>query len=184
MHDDRILTCACASLESHGNEPDISGLNVVRRQCPALNQLLAPDDAWDVIAADAAHAPNKALHRSCLLLAYQRGKLHKLTAPIHHFLLNSDRLRPSVTSQYRKDLQEHRWLLQKDEMSRHEKFRIFWGKLVESQVAEWLASQGWTVTELEALGYNCDIVALSEERLLHSIEVKYVDSTMTTSSRP
>lgn len=150
----------------------VEAFGLVRRQCPALKELLAPDDVWPAIVADAA-APNSACHRSYLLLAYERGCLPRITAPVHRFLFDGPRLHSKVTKQYRRDLEE-RWLVEIDEVARHERFRRFLGRIVELQIADWLADRSWNVTGLEALGATCDVQGSSPEHRSYSIEVKYI----------
>jgi hypothetical protein len=166
------MKCSCLSTGEHRIEDAGDALAALRAECGALSVLLAPGDAWAGILAGAA-SPNAARHLSCLLLALHRGCLDRVTRPIHHFLMTDQTVRPEVTNQYRRDLAE-RWLLDGDEMERHKRFRGFFGKIVELQVAQWLTELGWTVGDLEALGHSCDIAAQSPEGSAHSIEVKYI----------
>jgi hypothetical protein len=167
-----MLQCLCVGSKSETDELDVHAFAALRNGCSALRLVLAPDDAWRAIVADAS-APNSACHRSCLLLAYQRGYLDRITLPIHHFLLDGPVVSPLLTMQYRKDLSE-RWLLEGDVTERQRRFKMFFGKVVELQVADWLSDAGWTVTSLEALGHDCDIAAQSLTNLPYSIEVKYI----------
>ncbi len=170
-----IVTCLCAAPRSDTAEPDVETLATVREHCPVLRKLLAPNDIWPAIVADAS-APNDASHRSYLLLAYERGCLARITGPVHKLLFDGSALRSSLTKQYRRDLSEH-WLLATDKVARHERFRRFLGKLVELQVANWLVDRGWRIMELEALGSEYDVVGFSPEQILHSFEVKYIGQT-------
>src|SRR5262249_46296922 len=144
----------------------------VRERCPALKQLLAPDEVWELIVANSTEPLDDALHCSCLAKAYHHGNLGRLTGPIHQFLLTGPDVDARLTKQYRQDLRE-RWLAETSERSRHEEFRRFLGKIVELQVASWLADHQWNVTGLEALGERVDIAASSPENIPHAIEVKY-----------
>lgn len=166
------MTCTCAATHFDTTKPLVEALGNVRERCLALKELLAPDDVWPVIVADAAN-PNSACHRSYLLLAYERGCLFRITGPVHSFLFESSRLHSKLTEQYRRDLQE-RWLLETDAVARHERFRRFLGKIVELQIADWLAGRDWKVTGLEALGAPCDVEGSSPEQQPYSIEVKYI----------
>lgn len=80
-----------------------------------------------------------------------------------------------VRKQYLKDLRE-RWMYYSDSdpMKRHQKFRSFFGKVVELQFAEWLESQGWTVSKLEALREGPDIEAKTIDGRFTSFEVKFI----------
>jgi len=170
-----MITCECQLVDSDQAPPQADAFDDVRRGCIALRHLLAPDDVWPSIAAD-AKSPNAALHRSCLLLAFERGHLAKLTWPVHKFLCDDSGVRPAVVGQYRSDLREH-WLLEPDPVRRHERFRRFFGKVVELQVAAWLAEMGWHVSGLEALGARSDIEARSPDGTSYVIEVKYIGQT-------
>lgn len=157
------MTCGCAEAYHYGGER-IELFGEVRQRCPALRHVLLPNDAWPLVVAAERRAPDAAFHASYLLLAFERGCLAKITAPVHRFLLCDDQPHPSLTAQYRQDLQE-RWLVEPDEVKRHERFRRFFGKIVELQLAHWIADREWRVSALEALGGGADIVAESS----HSI---------------
>ncbi|HEV8487465.1 MAG TPA: hypothetical protein VGV87_28215 [Blastocatellia bacterium] len=166
------MRCTCIGIERRDREAAVDAFKAVRDECVALKDLLAPDESFAAITADAAR-PNSAAHRSCLLLALERGCLHRVTWPMHHFLFRGREVHPALTKQYREDLRE-RWLLENDEIQRQKRFRAFFGKLVELQVAHRLTELGWRVTDLEALGSNCDIAARSPSGVPYSIEVKYI----------
>jgi Holliday junction resolvase-like predicted endonuclease len=121
----------------------------------------------------AESSPDQAYHASYILLAFEQGCLARLTAPVHRFLLQGSELDQKLTSQYRQDLRE-RWLLEETEQERHERFRQFFGKMAELQLATWIADSGWSITALEALGGEADIVAVSPGGHLCSFEVKYI----------
>jgi len=78
-----------------------------------------------------------------------------------------------ITKQYIVDLQE-RWLEKDQAIERNRKSRIYIGKLTELILAVWLEEQGWEITNLEALGGEVDIEAISPLKNDHAIEVKYV----------
>lgn len=168
----RGMTCRCA--EAYPGGGDRVELFVdVRLSCPALRHVLLPDDAWPLIVAAERRRPDAAFHASYLLLAFERGCLASITAPVHRFLLKGDRTDPRLTAQYRQDLRE-RWLVEADEVRRHERFRQFFGKIVELRLAYWIANRDFNITALEALGGNADIVAESPAGDTCSFEVKYI----------
>lgn len=167
------MTCSCALERYEGPTPVLEGFAVVRRNCPALREILLPDESWELVSDQMSVPSDDAGHQSYLLLAYERGVLSKITAPVHRFLLAGASPHPNLTPQYRHDLQE-RWLVDVDPVSRHERFRQFFGKIVELQVVQAITNRGWTVTGLEALGAHADVVALSPENTLYSLEVKYI----------
>jgi hypothetical protein len=165
------MTCRCAEVHPGGGDR-IELFGDVRLNCPALRQLLLPDDAWPLVVA-AERAPDAARHASYLLLAFEAGCLARITAPVHRFLLHGDQPDSRVTKQYRQDLQE-RWLAVPDEIERHERFRQFFGKIVELRLAHWVADRGFRIKALEALGGAADIVAESPALGACSFEVKYI----------
>jgi hypothetical protein len=81
--------------------------------------------------------------------------------------------RPNVRQQYLQDLRE-RWMLYSDPHERHQKARIFLGRLVELQFAEWLELQGWTVSGLEALRQGPDFEAYTHDGRPTAFEVKFI----------
>ena len=137
------MTCSCALERYEGSKPVLEGFAVLRRNCPALREILLPDESWQVVSAQMSVPSDDAQHRSYLLLAYERGVLARITAPVHRFLLDDASPHPNLTPQYRYDLQE-RWLVEADPVSRHERFRQFFGKIVELQVAQAITNRGWT----------------------------------------
>lgn len=167
------MTCPCVNARPRAGHPTIHGFAEVRERCPALLQVFLPAPAWETLVAMENQPPDAALHASSLLLAFVRGRLASLTGPVHRFLLEGNQPRANLTTQYRKDLQEQ-WWSAPNEALRHERARIFFGKVVELQLASWLVDEGWTVSALEALGGPADIVAESPAQESHSFEVKYI----------
>lgn len=165
-------TCPCA-LTYPGRGERVELFGDIRLGCPALRHLLVPDDAWPLVVAAAREASDAAFHASYLLLAFERGHLAKITAPVHRFLLRDGQPHPRLTAQYRQDLQE-RWLAEPDEVGRHSRFRGLFGKIVELQLAGWIAERGFHIAALEALGGAADIVAQSAAGDTWSFEVKYI----------
>lgn len=166
------MSCRC--VEAHGGGGDqVAAFADVRLNCPALRQVLLPDECWPLVVEAERLGSDAAFHASYLLLAFERGCLAKITAPVHRFLLHGDQPDPRLTAQYRQDLQE-RWLVEPDEVKRHERFRQFFGKIVELQLARWIADRDFHITALEALGGVADIVAESPARGACSFEVKYI----------
>jgi len=132
----------------------------LRDTCPAL-RIVMPADLWPSIAAWDEKGDHDAFHRSICILAFERGHLGRVTAPIHRFLLAGDRPRPDLRSQYARDLRED-WMFPEDALERHRRSRIFTGRIVELQCAAWLETQGWAITGLEALRTGPDIEATKE----------------------
>jgi hypothetical protein len=120
------------------------------------------------------HQPETvAHHRSILLLALERQHLGRVTSAVHRYLMTAGLPRPDVRRQYLHDLRE-RWMLCTDPVERHEKARMFSGRLVELQFAEWLELQGWTIYGLEALREGRDVEAYASDGQTTAFEVKFI----------
>jgi hypothetical protein len=65
-------------------------------------------------------------------------------------------------------------MLYSDPIERHQKFRMFAGRLVELQFAEWLELQGWTVSGFEAVREGPDIEAYASDGRTTAFEVKFI----------
>ncbi len=78
-----------------------------------------------------------------------------------------------VVNNYRRDLQET-WILENDEIARHEKYKMYQGKLIELQIAKWLEENDWKIDNLKALGGDADIQCHNSLEMKISIEVKYI----------
>lgn len=145
----------------------------VRTECPALRVLIT-DDEWPRFEEWHRSPDLLAYHASAAFIAFRRGHLARVTAPIHALLLTaSGQLKPAVRKQYLEDLQE-RWMYGPTALDRHRQFRRFMGRLVELQVAEWLRDQGWALTGLEALRPGTDIEATGPAGRAHAFEIKFI----------
>ena len=65
-------------------------------------------------------------------------------------------------------------MFERDEVERHRKFKMFQGRIVELQIAEWLQNQNWQITGLEALGGDSDIDGVRPDSTKVSVEVKFI----------
>ena len=168
-----FLQCACR--RGWGWILDrVDRLSVVRNRCPALRVVYLPDATWPLVRAQALATPDAVGHRSFLLYALDRGCLNKLTRPIHHFILDGQRVRSDITTAYLGALREQ-WMLKPTEVRRHVASKQFFGKVAELQVAEWLSARGWRVIDLEARGAPVDLIAESpDDGSRWGIEVKRI----------
>lgn len=149
-------------------------LAAVREKCPALKELFVPDELWSKFRNWHLCSDVEAHHESALLLALGRGHLSSITSPVHRYLLKSGRINSRVRKQYVNDLQE-KWMDYSDPLERHEKFRMFYGRVVELQCAEWLERHGWEISDLESFGEeSLDIEAKSASGDLTAFEVKFI----------
>lgn len=170
-----MLNCICQNPPSPSTGSSLLDIfAAVRKRCPAINQLLVPDEIWPRFHNWHLWSDSEAHHESTLLLALDRGYLSSLTSPMHRFLIESDRIHSRLTKQYINDLQED-WIDYSDSLQRHEQFRIFQGRVVELQCAEWLERHGWEISDLEAFGEESpDIEAKSANGDLTAFEVKFI----------
>jgi hypothetical protein len=166
-----VRSCGCGA-HRDDREALVDQFAKVRDGCPALRLLMLPDDTWPAFQAAIRQPPDEALHGSVLLLALDRGHLAKVTSPMHRYLLEQGQLKAGMREQYRQDLRE-RWLLKTSVLERHRRYRIFMGKLVELQMAEWLEAQDWTIRGLEAYRQGPDIEA-EHHGEVRTVEVKYI----------
>lgn len=145
----------------------------VREKCPALKDLFVPDEIWPKFRNWHLWSDAEAYHESALLLALDRGYLNSITSPVHRHLLESDRISCCVRKQYINDIQE-KWMGYGDPLERHRKFKMFYGRIVELQCAEWLEKQGWKISALEAFCEGPDIEATDESSVLTAFEIKFI----------
>ncbi|PKM42289.1 MAG: hypothetical protein CVV03_10220 [Firmicutes bacterium HGW-Firmicutes-8] len=167
-----MKNCSCSEMQGSVRERTLEIFATIRSRCPVLKQIFVPDNIWPEFQKWHRQPDKAAFHRSILLLALERGYLGRVTSAIHRYLITAGLPRTEVRKQYLKDLRE-RWMYS-SAMERHRKFRSFFGKVVELQFAEWLESQGWTVSELEALQEGPDIGAKRTERRDTAFEVKFI----------
>lgn len=144
----------------------------LREQCSALHRILIPDEIWPAFRQWHVLPDDVAAHSSVVLLAFRRGLIPRVTGPIHRYLLSSNGIREAVSNQYINDLREN-WMFDSDPLARHRLSRIFRGRLIELQFAEWLENQKHVVTGLEAIGNGPDIQTVSAIGVAHSFEVKF-----------
>jgi hypothetical protein len=167
----RRPVCACS--ERYGGSDLLGAFTTVREGCPALKAVFLPDGIWPAFLEAAGKTPDKALHQSMLVLAFQRGHLEVVTEPVHRFLLVDGRMKPDLRKKYAQDLRE-RWLLETGILERHQESRRFMGPLVELLCARWLERSSWRITGLEAFQEGPDITAEHEAEGAASFEVKSV----------
>ena len=175
MTNNDAATCACnVPLQDHDETP-IESFGTVRSACPALREVFVPDLIWHNFRNWHSRPDGAAVHRSVLLLAYQRGCLNRATLPVHRYLLSSGTVRFDVRTQYIRDLQE-KWIFEEETIERHRKWRIFQGRLAELQCATWLEGQSYTIIGLDALREGPDIEAVSQCGVQSAFEVKFIGS--------
>lgn len=177
---DHMSSCACFSAtnntellrDTHGNIP-FEGFIDLRQHCSALREVLLPDEIWPEVLQWHRVGDDVASHSSVVLLAYRRGRLPKVTGPIHRYLLIDTGIFASARKQYLKDLCE-KWMLNPDPGERHRLSRTFRGRLIELQYAQLLENQNHAIVGLEAIRQGSDIEARSPNGVTTSYEVKFV----------
>ena len=143
--------CDCQNMITTEHNHLLKEFSILRSKCPAIKEVLIPEALWPDFQRFFLNKSNRAAHSSILLLAFERKHLNKITSPIHRYLMEGEKPKPSVTNQYVKDLREC-WLLEETEIERHRKAKMFMGKLIELQCAEWIENQKWKISNIEALG--------------------------------
>ncbi len=135
-----VEDCSCSKRQGRVGEGSLELFAAVRSRCPALHRIFVPDDVWPDFQQWHRQPDTVAHHRSILLLAMERGHLGRVTTAVHRYLMTAGLARPDVRQPYLLDLRE-RWMLYSDPIERHQKARMFSGRLVELQCAEWLELQ-------------------------------------------
>lgn len=142
-------------------------LKNLHNKCPAVKFLIPCFESWLNYNKE---PEGTAFHQSTLVLAFRRGHLDRITSPIHRYCLSKEK---SLCKQYEKDLKET-WFSYADSSERHEKSRIWMGRMAELKVAEWLEENGREIEGMEAWGGESDIKAKSPDNKETLIEVKYI----------
>ena len=173
MTEQTAENCNCLKRQKHVGEGLLEVFADIRSHCPALNRIFVPDEVWPDFQQWHRQPDTIAHHRSILLLAMERGYLGRVTSAVHRYLIAEGLPRPNVRQQYLQDLRE-RWMFCSDPIERNQKYRMFSGKLVELQFAEWLELQGWRVSVLEAFRKGPDIEAYASDGRATAFEVKFV----------
>lgn len=143
--------CPCEIAQAPNRESiQVTSFYNLRKECPAL-RLLIPDKIAYAHYMFTTSKPDLAFHASIPYLAFRRGILPALTAPIHRFAIGDSPGQHSLTNQYRKDLSET-WVLEPTEKDRYRLSRKFQSRLAELAFAQFLEAGNWQIRELEAHG--------------------------------
>src|SRR5262249_42079873 len=79
--------CRCSVTLGSVSEGLLETFAAVRSRCPALHQILVPDEVWpDFQQWHCQPADKVDFHQSILLLAMERGHLHRVTSAVHRYL--------------------------------------------------------------------------------------------------
>jgi hypothetical protein len=156
----------------------LQGFTSLREECPAVRQILVPDEIWPQFREWHSVPDDVAGHSSIVLLAFRRGYLPRVTGPIHRHLMSSDGILGSVSKQYLKDLRE-KWMFDADPVERNRLSRTFRGRLIELQFASWLEDRLHTIVGLEATREvrnvgGPDIQTVCADGQANSFEVKFI----------
>ena len=167
------INCPCQCIFQGSAADRITEFKALRQACSALRTILIPDLVeWERAYADLEH--DKSGHQSILLGAFERRCLHRLTLPIHKFLMEGGSPKANLQAQYIEDLQE-RWFIRPDPTKRHRRSKGYLGRLSELLVAEWAETQaGLKIAGLEATGSKHDILAVSADHQTRAMEVKFI----------
>lgn len=171
---DKFSDCVCHTVtpthEILGLNQVMNDFEYVRSNCPALKEILIPDNIWLDYKKAVFEKMDRALHLPFSFNAFKNSELKRITSPIHRYLIENGK--PKQQLQY--NLKDHWMIKRKNEFERQEISKKYLGKLIELQCAEWIEEElGWKVSNLAALGGKSDIEAMSPENIAYVIEVKY-----------
>lgn len=176
----KVINCPCLAatenVEHIRNEDGSIPLHdfaALRARCLALRDVLLPDEIWPGFQEWHVVGDDVAAHCSIALLAFRRGILPLVTAPIHRHLMSDNGILRHVTKQYLRDLRE-RWMFDPDALERHRLSRIFRSRLIELQFAVWLEAQSHTIVGLEATRKGPDIETQSTNGVPNAFELKFI----------
>jgi len=176
----KVTNCPCITatdnIEHIRNEDGSIPLHdfaALRGRCLALRDVLLPVDIWPRFEKWHVAGDDVAGHCSIALLAFRRGILSSITAPLHRYLMSESGILPLVTKQYLRDLRE-RWMFDPDAIERNRLSRIFRGRLIELQFAAWLEARSHTIVGLEATRKGPDIETQSANGVPQAFELKFI----------
>lgn len=144
----------------------------LRSACPVL-RLTIPDELTERHLNFTTAVSDAANHCSVPFLAYRRGYLSEFTNSLHRFAFNGTDLRTEMKAQYVSDLREN-WVLEDDYISRFRKARNYLSRLAEIDVARWLETQQWQISNLEMYGGEFDIEGSDNDHIPTAFEVKFL----------
>ncbi len=164
-----VITCQCLSAtdnvesvrDARGHIP-LEAFIALRDRCPALKKILLPDNIWQEFVRWHQHPDEVAGHASVVLVAFIRGYLHRITVPIHRYVMRGDDIAQNATRQYVTDLRE-KWMFHADPATRNRLCRTFRGRVIELQVAAWLEDHGHLIVGMEATRQGPDIETTASE---------------------
>src|SRR5919198_1301594 len=82
--------CSCSVTLGSVSEGLLETFAAVRSRCPALHQILVPDEVWpDFQQWHRQPADKVDFHQSILLLAMERGHLYRVTSAVHRYLITA-----------------------------------------------------------------------------------------------
>lgn len=167
--------CLCQTATARSKNTLLDDFTSIRDKCPALREILVPDNVWEVFKKANIGEPDEAHHKSILLLALKDAYLAQLTSPIHCYLLEGEKPKKDLDPNYKEALKED-WLIKKeDAIKRHNMYKGYMGKFTEILCAGWLeSSEGWKIDGLAALGAKADILATSPNGRGCAFEVKHI----------
>jgi hypothetical protein len=168
-----MTDCICSTAGAVEFDFAMDTLAELRSKCPVLSKLLLPDAVWERFERWHRNPDEVAAHCSIVLLALHRGCLPGITVPLHSLIMDCGEVKTDLSQQYRNDLIE-RWMHYADATERHQKSRMFRGRLVELQFANWLRDQGQDIAGLEALGAMSDITTRQQNGGQVAFEVKFI----------
>lgn len=167
-----FTSCPCQTVQRVSENHVLQELKSLRDLCPALKEIFLPEGIWEDFGKwDKERGIVN--HRSILLLAFKNGGLKIITSPIHRFLFEKGTVSSKVEMDYLKSLQEN-WFKNTNPLRRHQKARIFMGKLIELIYAHWLENNGFKIINMEAWNQGMPDIISTKGNAKHVFEVKYI----------
>ena len=133
---------------------------------------MIPDELSERHLNFTTEVSDAANHCSEPFLAYRRGCLAEFTNSLHRFAFDGTDSR-IIMKQYISDLREN-WVLEDNDISRFKKARIYRSRLAEIDVARWLETQQWQISNLEMYGGEFDIEGSDNDHVPTAFEVKFL----------
>jgi len=147
-------------------------LGEVRSQCPAIREVLVPEQIWNEYQAFTL-ASDDALHHPLMVGAAMTATIARLTAPVHRFHVDSQQ---KFKKAFRNSLADS-WWKAPNIARRHARSRRLQSNFAELLVAFDLVEARWAVSALDAWQDGIDIVTVDTDGASNGVEVKFIGTS-------
>ena len=164
------INCPCQVINSVSKDNLLEEFLLFRDQCPALKEILFPDDFLEDFKNTYINDDSEFDFMS--LLAFEGGYLKNITTPIHKFMISNVHKIPKY---YLDDLKEFWMIKYQDSSERFKKSRSsFEGRINELIFIDWLDEHDYKIIDLEIWGANIDVIAKNNKGKIYNFEEKYI----------